>query len=700
MQQSIHIRELMTKTPDQLNRELPDAISVTFDDGKTGIYHRRKILFSAMFWGYYRHFSNVPVTEVAMVETLMKGKPLNAKTSVEFQTRIARTIGEYNIEAKRRSLAGSGEMFFDMSDPEVKRALFRLNDETRNLAYNYLNSLSQAYVNSIDWMDFVEIMEHPELIGVIAKVQQNASSVTIELAYKEIKEFLLKNEDLKNNPVVRAVRSGMVNMNQVMQCVGIRGVPTEVNGALLREPIKTNYTLGMNDIYSYTADSRSAAKALYNSERPLEEAVYFSRRLELLCMTVETIAAGDCGSQDYVEWRVRGREFDEYGLQSYPGDMAFLVGKHYLDESSGQLRTISVQDAQERAEEFRGRKLLLRSAHRCKHPDPHVVCETCFGALSSNVPPKANLGHLCSATMTQQTNQSVLSTKHLDASAVALAIVLSAIARRHFDLNDTRNGYKLRADLVGKPVMMYVSRDQVYGMTDITTARSLEDLSPSRISSIETVLIERDADGLILRDEIIVSQSKRKASFTMAFLRYLREHGWSSDDRGNFVIDLSKWHNQEAIAMLPDMEYSFSDHAKQIAELIESSQKKAAARQHGSNPDAVLKELFQLVNSKLAVNIACLEVIVYAAMNYGPGDYRLARNSPTACMGVSELTIRHRNISHAYAYEGISKTIMNPETFFPENRTDSVLDVFFAPFQMMESIKHLQAMHTYSHLPR
>jgi hypothetical protein len=91
--------------------------------------------------------------------------------------------------------------------------------------------------------------------------------------------------------------------------------------------------------------------------------------------------------------------------------------------------------------------------------------------------------------------------------------------------------------------------------------------------------------------------------------------------------------------------------------------------------------LFELVNSKLNVNIALLEVIIYAAMvkNAAEGDYGLARNSPNRTLGVSKQTLVNRSLSAAYAYEKQTMTLSDPASFFNKNRPDSIFDVFVAP---------------------
>ncbi len=123
----------------------------------------------------------------------------------------------------------------------------------------------------------------------------------------------------------------------------------------------------------------------------------------------------------------------------------------------------------------------------CKHQDPHSVCEICFGALSKNVSQFANIGHLCSATMTQQTSRSVLSTKHLDASSVSAVIMLGEHDRKYLATNKTKNAYILKKELKDKNLRVVVNREEVVGLVDILSIDDVANINPSRVSNVECI---------------------------------------------------------------------------------------------------------------------------------------------------------------------------------------------------------------------
>ena len=161
---------------------------------------------------------------------------------------------------------------------------------------------------------------------------------------------------------------------------------------------------------------------------------------------------------------------------------------------------------------------------------------------------------------------------------------------------------------------------------------------------------------------------------------YIRDHRWTLDSSGNFVFDLINWDCEKELLIYPKKEYSFSDHSKQVAKIIETGINNVIRR---DNPESIvytLRELFELVNSKLNVNLSLLEVIIYAiTVPKEPNNYDLARTCCDKKLGVSDRVIKGRSLSNLYAYQNQTNIIMTPEAFDPQNRTDSVYDIFLQP---------------------
>lgn len=663
--QTYLIKDLVSKTTNELKLILGDQFKILFEDGIEIETSRNKTIYSSYFWDIHRQYPKTPVYSTHHVNHVLKGKPLTSSTHIQLLEIIFDDVcNVYNLHI-----------------PESKEHLLGLVYQVTNNIHNEVSKEAESHVMSIDILDFIGVIEHPVISEVIN--QEITDRDMISGIYSKVLDTINNDISLKDNQLVKAIKSKMVNANQALQCIALRGFVTEVDGSILPEPVLTNYTKGLSTLYDYVAESRTAAKSLYFAEAPLQDAEYFARRLQLLTMTVESITYNDCGSNDYINWKISPPEYDDKGSMIYKGDLNFMIGKYYLDESNNSLKMITHDDTT-----LHNKVLRLRSVIHCKNKNPHTVCEVCFGALSKNISKYANLGHICSAIMTQQTSQSVLSTKHLDASSVSSDIILSEDASKYMYVNNRTNSYFIKKELKGADLKLVVNKEEANGLTDILIIEDVDNLNPSRVSNVEYIeLIYTTKEGLELTIPLSVKQGNQKAVLSTEFLKYLKIYNWGTDSKNNFIFNLDNWDFNSPILRLPDMEYSFSDHSRQIAELIESNMKSLKKRLTPNSPTAVLQELFKLVNIKLNVNLAPLEVIIYACTVTSEDNPSLARNTEHQMLGVAAVITKQRSLGPAYTYEDQHSVIMDPRSFFKTNRPDSVFDVFMQPHEVVEAYK-------------
>jgi len=653
---------------------------VTFDDGEIIETNDREILFSSYCWEFHRQYPDTPLLKKHHLQEVLRGRSFNDSSHYKLLEIIY-----WDVAA-----------VYHLHTPAARDHITRLVYQITNTIYNDLTHRLEEYVVSLDILDFLEAADSPNISAALDAMQPNPKS--IEHTYEVIGEELGKSATLAHNALALFTRSGVVKQSQVLQCIGPRGYVTEVDGSHMEVPILRSFTKGMRSLYNMALESRAASKSLYFSEAPLQDSEYFSRKLQLMTMAVEYlergpiaapgentmgIALGNCCSTDYLVWRVRGEERvnDEV---IYKGDLEFLDGKYYVNETTGLLERLNRSDYH-----LVGKTIKLRTVLGCKHHDSHGVCSVCFGGLGDNISPYANLGHICSAMMTQQSTQSVLSTKHLMTSSVVEAIMLTDLARRFFKVGSKGDTYLLLPEWRNKPFKLIVSSQEAYGLTDIALVDNVVDINPSRISAVEIVEVMVGTDEAHERHPIIVSHHSRKAVFTSELLQHLKTYHWQTDGTGNFVIDFSHWDYSKPILRLPQKEYSYAKHASEISRIVESRVKDITMRSKPDSPKATLMELFELVNSKLSVNIACLEVIIYTVMckNTTDDNYALVRNAENAGLGVIDPIISGRSLSAVYAYESQYKVILDPKSFFPQNRNDHLLDVFIAPAEVVAHYK-------------
>ena len=670
---TIEARSLLAIETKDVYRFLPDVFKLVFDDGETILSTREQTFYSRYIWIIHEKFPGTPLLKRHYVTSATGDKPMDAGTHTKLITVASKdVINTYQLH-----------------DPKARETLQELAFRIPNLIMNEVMSIALSHVTTIDVTDFTELADYQPMVDIRNSLRHDDPFIddTIRAAYDSSMNIVMTDKNLDNNNLVAAVRCGMVSANQFVQCSVARGVPSYKNGVVMGEPVLTNFTEGMYRLYDILAEGQSAAKAMDMQEDPLKETEYFARRLQLLTMTVRRLHQGDCGSRNYTPWRVEGPKKDSKGKVIYKGDIPNLLGKYYLDEENSTPENHVYKVISESSKDLEGKLIYIRTAYRCNHSDKYGVCNTCFGDLSYNVSRFANLGHICAATMTQQSSQSVLSTKHLDASSLAALIMLGAVTSKYFTTNSKKNAVFFRPELKGKVKSFAVSQAEAVGLVDIKVL-PWDKINPSRVSEIEnielTINLKKDESISISVD---IKQSDKKGMFTLDFLKYLKEKSWTTDSRNMFVFDVSDWDFSKPVFKFPDVEYSYSDHSKQIADLIEYLKLKGEKKKSITSPDILHQELFKLVNSKLSVSSSCLEVIIYALMTDGYNTYGMGRNAPQETLGLADDIIKNRTLSTAYGYENVANTLKNPASFFNNNRPNSPFDVLISPNEVVEEIK-------------
>ena len=653
-------RDLARFTIQEIYNTLPKEFNVIFDDNVIVNMSDKEVIYSHYLWEFHRQYPKLPLLHTHSITHYLRGEPLNADTGNEALTTIYKdTIAAYNI-------------IFPIDREPLWALIYRINNNINN----DIVEEAEEYIATIDILDFIGISEHPEVVKIVNNTLPTNTS--IQEAYGDITSIIKKDPGLADNNIAVAVKCQTVSISQILQCCGIRGFLTEVSGSILPIPLLSNFTKGLTTPYSFIAESRLAAKSLYFSDAPLQDAEYFARRLQLLATVVEKVVYGDCGTDKYLQWRLTQPTFDDKGKCIYAGDLTYMVGKYYLCESTGKLLEIRGDE-----KHLYGGTIKMRSVVFCKHPNKHNICSTCFGGLYANISRFDNVGHLSAATMTKQTSQSVLSVKHIDNSSVGSTIVLNEQSAKFFTLNKSKDSYIVRKEMAAKDIRITVNRDDVQGLIDILNVDDVSNISPLRVSSIECVEITYTHKNDSVSQVFYLNQGNRNAVLTKPFLSYLKKHPWDTDNNNNVVFDLKGWDFKLPVFNLPNTEFSFSDHSHKVSRIIESNMKSISDRESPESIVATLTELFSLVNTKLNVNIVALEVIMYATQVAGPEDYSLGRNAKNPTLGVVDKIIKRRSLSAAAAYESQSVILTSPESFFPQGRPDSCLDVLLAPAEVM-----------------
>lgn len=654
--QLVDANKLLNFSTEELHGFLDGSFTLMFNDGEIQT-NARETLYCSYAWDLLREFREVLPSSRYHLQHVLGSGSLSASSNGKVLANII-----WDIYYRYCNAPPNGFSIHQFRGFLAKRATQVVNN-----LYNNLTLKTEAYVVGLGVESFIEAMEYPPIKKAYDAVTPFEQS--IETLYSTIKNALMNDDALKENMLSRMIRSSLNDANQLNQCIGVRGFITDMNSSLFRKPILSNLVDGIHGFYESIIESRSAAKALAYSEEPLEQAEYFSRRLQLIGQTVKNLVPGDCGSSHYLNWRVQKE------------DLKNIAGKYIMDDQTNQLRAITAQDIS-----LIGKMVRMRSVLGCRTPDPYGVCETCFGQLALSVFEDTNIGQLCVTTMTRIVTQKVLSTKHLDGSSVVELISIGPEIEPYFHSNKTGNGYVLNPSKAGKKFKLIISPATAPGFTDIEEMGSIDDLNPVRTTSMDSVGFSFEQGGEVTRGSLQIGLPRRPASFTTKMLKYIRKQGWTVDEFQNYVVDLSAWDPKELMMTIPLRHYNMGDFSKDIASLLESRAEQTARRDCDVSIVGYVSELYELVNSRLSVNLAVLEIVAYGTMIQSDEEtnYALPKSGTKWGIGVMTRTIMRRSLSASLAFEDHRLTLTDPSGFIHTNRMDHPMDVIIDPRAVIE----------------
>jgi hypothetical protein len=659
----------------ELAETLTGKFILVFDDGEEVITNSKETIYSSFAWDYHRLYKELPLLKTHHVAHYLKKDEQGDYVSgndTGTHIKLFNTI-YWDLHALRNKDNPHNY------DNDLSLQAFR----GINNLYNYLSKLDE-YVESFDILDYLAITELPEVKSYFETITPDHDG--INGGYELLTNIIQSDERLNNNPLVRAARNKSIKHMQLLQVVGSRGKVTDIDSYQFDTPIVRGYIHGFKTIYDTLVESRPAAQSLFFNKDTLQNTEYFSRRLQIQSMIVERIHPGDCGSQNYISFRLRGENYDSHGRLTKKKDTHYFRGKYYLDEETNKLVELKETD-----EHLIGQRLKFRSPiSGCFHPDPKGICSTCYGALSSSVPTDANIGHLNAAFLMEKISQSILSLKHYQGSALIDRIELDTLQSRFFTTNKSANVYLIKEQWKGKDLKMVIPKHEIVGITDLKLIEDVKKLGSithfSEISNVTFIVKENNINDSTPVD---IGMGRRKGSLTFTALNYIKQHGWDYDAKGNYVIDLKNWKPEDVLIKLPDIHVNASDLAREISSLIESKKSMLKSRDTIDAPSELLLDLHNCINNSLDINIALIEIIVFGSMirDSSKNDFNLPKGDDRRGLGVSDITIVNRSLGAAMGYEDHTATIQSPSSYFHHGRPSHVMDVFVKPKESIEDSK-------------
>jgi hypothetical protein len=643
-----HIRDLCRLADDAL-WALPDGpLHLIYDEGAITTTNRRAQFTVTTLRRFYNRWPDAPTR----VQHDLGDRLPQKMTHGDMMSAAIKDI--YHWYAQHRERQDIEQFWYE--------AYGAFND-----LYNEGTARAEAYVQSLSILDFVDVVNHPKIKAAQEAIQPNDAS--LNRVYSTISSVLYDPKELKENRLAQTVRNGLVDMNQVLQCVGPRGATTDIDSHIFPTPIMVGFTHGFSKFYDSLIDSRLASKAQSFTGVPLQTTEYFNRQLQLLAHTFTKIYDTDCGSQQHISWRVRAK------------DLWYLDGKYY--KTPDGYRAITRHDRH-----LIDQMIEIRSVLYCQHSDSQGACRFCYGEMFHSIPWHTNVGHIAATSLGEKISQSVLSVKHVESSSSVGDVELSEFERKYLKVGVNPNHLMLADRLRGVAGMqLVIQTKEAPHITDVNIVEDVASLQLGFVSELSEVLLkiptgkaEQPFDNAYLS----VYADNRPASLSRALLRQLRLTGWEVDsERGVYVLKLGDWDPDEPLFELPLRHANMLDYAESIKDFMCAAKRKG----HGdtlrsyTNVESALKDFYALVSSRLKVNIAHMEVLIKVLMvrSRAHRDYRLPLYGNRVEFGEFSTSMYLRSMAPAMAYQGQKQVLDRPLLYLVKNRPSHILDALLVP---------------------
>lgn len=641
-----------------LQRYLLDLLASDLDDG----IHRISL-------------TNIPITPNLCISKYYVEGIFTSSTITKYLEEVFKLIV---LELKR-------------SNPPLPRRI--MNDFWRNVAIMYNTIYNDIVYNIADYVstsrliDFAEIQNNEELLESMLKVREapiEKKNEMIAASYGVLDKILRYDPRYTNNDIRLGYISGNINAKQVKQLLGPRGFITELDGTIFKYPVVNSFTLGLNDLYDIAIESRAGAKALYTSNKAVQQSEYLARGLQLVTMILEVLEDGDCGSNHYLDWYVRPASPEN------KSDLPNLLGKWFLNPKTGKEEVITKDHKW-----LEGKTIKLRSILKCVCEDKTHVCMKCFGELGYSIPSHSNLGHYCSVELSEKITQSILSTKHEMSSAKANDVRLAETTKKYLYIKG--NDYYFNEGLLNNKKVDYffvINQKEAFGIKDLSNTTKINTIDPLRVSRIETIgLLKMEGKEVLSYDILPIKDVNRYGSFTHKFIEYILNSEWYLNDKDEYVIPLKKWNIKQPMINLLDLEYSFKALNDDVSRLFRKIKQKKGQGSIDS-PELLLQKLFNIVNFKLDINISLLEGIIYPFIirDYEKDDCHIGgytrEGGEPEKRSLRQLhdTIAGRSLGAAYGWERLVILIKSPKSFGGANAVDHPMDVTIKPDHVVRKV--------------
>lgn len=565
-----------------------------------------------------------------------------------------------------------------MHDPVKVDAVKRLIHIWQNKLNNMSVVMSERSAISATAESVAEFMEDEGIMDIRDSILRKET--TIDQGEETFNSYIRKAPTLAKNTVALLARTGGVSVNQAYQKTVMRGSTFDLNNSILPNPIVVPYAHGITNLADSLGERNAAGKALTNNGKALKDSEWFHRKVHILTAVIPSINyMWDCGTKVTVPVKV-------VNMQMAMG----LLGK-YRQFDNGHVELIDHETVWNIKT---GETVHIRSMAFCNSQNAGVPCGICYGIMKQAIPyntmmkKSANAGMYSATAICNPMGQGMLSTKHFIRNAVTRQFVPHAKDRNIIYSNGDE--IFLQAEVCTPGSDLILRSEIVDVLSDIRSLDVLDNLSLDKLPYFTEVTFRYEIEDIMMggrtvqQHSAITSVSSRTARFSLEFLKYLLERGWTNEGKKHISIDLSGWNTLAPIFALPYTREDLDMHRARVENFITFNRRNTAWKAQTVTPKIfgeTMAEYWSLINQEIrGINMVHIEAMLHACLASDPNryDYSLSNgNVPKYFLNYQDC-IKGRDAGSLMIYENQQNVLNEPKAFMTVNRQPSPLACFFA----------------------
>jgi len=667
----INIRTLYNMPAVKLSN-LKKNMDIRFDNG---IVLKNCNYKDIIVFRYYTDFItkyNISITEDLWITNYFKNGRFSKSTYINLYSKIFRLVVKPYIKQHGNN---------SIMDP-----LFRDMYLTVDNVNKYLLPTLYTYTMDLDVYDLLSLQFDKDLITSMVEAVKDPSPVTVNHTY-DVLDVVMKKPEYSNLSITLLYLTELSSVGQIRQMFASRGYVTELNGRIFKLPMTNSFLLGFKNIYEFTIETRAGTKALSMSGKNIQDAEYTNRELNIATQVLEGVHHGDCGKPVYIDTYVKPDEFDSVGNLVVKNNFEELDGKHYY---CNETKTEKILDGY-KDKHLIGTTIPIRTALYCSHNEKNKICSACIGEYGDIPFDYQNLGNLVVTIIMVLQSQGLLSAKHLLKTAVQATVNLTRTTKQYFMLRQNESMY-VRANVLNKKtknIYVKIRQDEAWGLDSATKVKDLFSLNIHKISRLSTVwLVSRSANGAETEIAIPLSTTSAKVFLSVPTISHIIKHGYETPDEEHYVFNIDEFNNRQPMFTFDKAEYNLASLSKEFKASIKSHKYKMVNNEIRSEvtPDVLVAEVFDLLNSKLSINIALVEMLIYCftAKDITNQNYDLGRGARVRNVATFKQNIDFRTLGSGLDWNDTRSKVADPMSFTTVGKTSSLMDVFIKATEVVK----------------